>query len=272
MGFDLGFEFQFLSALYPRVLQCFSSWVDLQNLVMESAGLTKRPSMDRTLVAFGFKREYPIWRSARVAHNAGNDSLRIVCLLLNLLSHDSKLVMPQDEPSRRKRVGGSRYYHRLMSDNRFFKNRPKPYESFPFAARISLEDHAGAVLSVRRLLDTFTMYNPVAVAAGVIYFDPPYGRGWVCLASLEELNRFVSEVNGRPCDDGVWKGTWRVESYYDPSVTPATTAEELEDWLKARSLATKEQKILSRKQKANMMGKLDPVDVFAGSWVVDECS
>ena len=270
IGFDLGFELRLLSSLYPRVLQSFSSWVDLQELVKEMAGpdYSTRPSMSNTLLAFGFKREPPMFRGPKVGHNAGNDTMRIVAVLLNLLTYDSTLQISQSHnPHRRFTANG--LYRKHLQDPRSFEGRPKPWEPYPFVARVSLKGHAGPVFSVKRLHDAFSAYNPVAVGSGDLIRNPTFDRGWVCLASLEELDGFVAGVNGRRCDKGVWRGIWEVVSFYDPSLTPARTAEELEEWLKMQSAAAKDQKVLSRKQKREE--EADPMDILAStSWGLDE--
>lgn len=53
------------------------------------------------------------------------------------------------------------------------------------------------------------------------------------MASLEELNMFVEEVD--ELQDAEGRGKWVAVSRYDPSVVPATTKAELDEYWKQKS-------------------------------------
>lgn len=270
IGFDLGLELRVISSLYPRILQRFSSWVDLQDLVMEIAGpgCTKQPSMRDTLVSFGFQAKLPMVRVHGYKHDAGNDSVRVIAILLNLLTYNSTLKIERDQ-KRRRGKGPGRISRDLFQDGRFFMGRPRPLESFPFATRVSLKAHDGPSFTAKKLYDLFIpTYSLVATGAPHNYFGPN-AYAWVCLSSLEELNRFVTEVHGTACEDCTWRGTWEATSFYDPSLTPAVTADELKEWLRARDEAAEQEKLLSRARK-RQQEQTDPADFFEGGLVFED--
>lgn len=58
VGFDLHAEFLILSHHYPRFLRCFNSWVDVQDLAKGLTTMSQAPSLQNTLIAFGYGESY----------------------------------------------------------------------------------------------------------------------------------------------------------------------------------------------------------------------
>ncbi|KAK9415426.1 putative Protein kinase domain-containing protein [Seiridium unicorne] len=84
VGFDLVFEFKTVASHLFQITQYFSSWVDLQEITAEISNANS-PGMKDTLLAFGFFRPDLAVRG-KSDHNAGNDAIRQLAVLVNLLN------------------------------------------------------------------------------------------------------------------------------------------------------------------------------------------
>lgn len=252
VGFDLHAEFLILSHNYPRFLRRFTSWVDVQDLAKNLATMAQAPSLQNTLIAFGYESTCPTIAKNSKKHNAGNDAMRTLCALVIMLfyqprgedlvqtCHDYHLNRAkQRRVEQRKRIG--------MKKQDLFRNRyPSPREKYPFQAKVDLPDAALlAPPDAEVLCEYFVRFKPVATGGN----QTKIFGGWICLASLEELDAFVKEVNGLQDPEG--RGKWIATSRCDSSVVPATTKAELDEYLRQKSMseiAEKKRIRLERKQ------------------------
>lgn len=241
IGFGMNFELRAISALYPRLTDCFSSWVDLQELAGEVSG-TPMPGLRDTLIALGYDKDFRAVRPVRVAHNAGNDAVRILAVLLNLAVLSTNLTIHR-APKRRAPL----YKPFIDAERKFWRRKPGPRELYPYIVRVKLGGDMEAFTA--RMLHQY-FYSYILKAAAI---DPGLQYGWVCLRSPDEVQRFVSEVHGK--NDG--DRTWSAISDYDPSVEPMTSAELIE-WRRAKLESQREAKRLERAAK-RVEGDLDDV-------------
>lgn len=233
VGFDLAFELGSLSSFYPKVLDCFSSWVDLQELVKDIAQLGKaeNPSMRDSLTALGFGSVSTDVGSIWKKHTAAKDTIRIAALLASLSQRSiDQSVLPLNFTYRRKwapRRGNARYNG---TTKLFHNQRPKPLEMFPFTVKMNLRDATSPPkkFNESEMMELFAEYKPTAVATYVQGKVP----GFVSLASFQELEDFIAEFDGKKCEE--YGGSWTAVSFFDPALTPARTAEELQQWNEAR--------------------------------------
>ncbi|ATY63570.1 hypothetical protein A9K55_007808 [Cordyceps militaris] len=239
VGFDLHAEFLILSHNYPRFLRCFTSWVDVQDLAIDLATMPEAPSLQNTLIAFGYERACPTFAPPNSrGHNAGNDAMRTICALVILLFYqprgDDLIQACRDYHS--NRANQRRIEHRkrinVERSDVFRKRCPSPREKYPFQAKVDLpEATLRAPPDAEALYEYFLRFKPVAAGSN---YSKIFG-GWICLASLEELDAFLEAVDG--LEDGQGRGRWIARSRYDPSVVPVTTKAELDEYLKQKALA-----------------------------------
>lgn len=135
----------------------------------------------------------------------------------------------------------------MKKSDLFPKRYPQPREKYPFRAKVDLPGsffagHPDAGI----LCEYFLKFRPVAAGSnrtGVF-------GGWICLASLEELNLFVEEVHG--LEDAERRGTWIATSQYDPTVVPAITAADLDEFLRQKSISEIAEKKRIRKERKEL--------------------
>ncbi|KAI4863199.1 hypothetical protein F4820DRAFT_471755 [Hypoxylon rubiginosum] len=227
VGFDLVFEFKTIASHLSQITQYFSFWVDLQEIVAEISN-TQSPGMKATLLAFGFFSK-DLASRGKNDHNAGNDAVRELAILVNLL-HLSKGNTIQIQTEQLRDMDTLR---------RFWMNhRPGPKELYPFTARIRIEgkDLKSRVRDCQQLFGFFPSYRPSAVG-----MTQTGNYGWVCLPTAEELNRFINELHGHE-----FKGeTWIAITDYDPQISHLTR-EQLREAKRAKQEAQREQKQLER--------------------------
>ncbi|KAI0895310.1 hypothetical protein F4806DRAFT_96085 [Annulohypoxylon nitens] len=230
VGFDLSFEFMTIASHLSRTTRYFSFWVDLQEIVAEISN-AKSPGMRATLLAFEFFLKDMAIRG-KSDHNAGNDAIRELAILVNLLHlKKGSAIHIQTEQLEDKDT-----LQRLWRGS-----RPGPKELYPFTARIRIEgkDLRSLVPGCPQLFRLFSSYQLSAVG-----MTKAGNYGWVCLTTVEELNRFVNEIHGHK-----FKGeTWAVVTDYDPKVSHLTP-KELRDAKRARQEAQREKKQLERRSK-----------------------
>ncbi|KPM46011.1 hypothetical protein AK830_g532 [Neonectria ditissima] len=275
VGFDLQFEIRVLSTQYPGLLPYFSSWIDLQEVVKDvRTNLWNcAPSMRDTLIAFGFGDDFLAVTSKTTPHSAGTDTVRMVGLLVKLLSFPlGKGVQIERTGTRswsgRKAAGRYKKNARLFS-----RSRPSPRELYPFTARIRRRGGTATKMTAKSILDIFSEFNPTAVGGSVVRDKPlrekvkrsrgrdkqfrekdKQLRGWICLPSLDELETFLKQVNGRRTKDG---GVWEAVSCYDPA-TSVQTAAELSEFREAELAAGFDQKMdLGMQKKEDTEMELD---------------
>ncbi|KAI2471299.1 hypothetical protein F4781DRAFT_429416 [Annulohypoxylon bovei var. microspora] len=228
VGFDLAFEFITIASHLSQITQYFSYWVDLQEIVTEISN-TRSPGMTTTLLTFGFFSDDLAIRG-KSDHNAGNDAVRELAILVNLL-HLNKGNTIQIQTKQLKDTNTLRKFWK--------RTRPRPKELYPYTARIRIKgkDLISFVLNCPQLCSLFPSYQPSAVG-----MTSTGNYGWVCLPTAEELNRFVSELHGHE-----FKGeTWIAVADYDPQI-PHLTPKQLREARRARQEAQREQKQLERR-------------------------
>lgn len=231
VGFDLQAELHILAHQFPGILECFDFWVDIQELTNEATGFHMSPSPRNSFIACVFEAMNPTCTSRTDGHNAGNDAMRSICALVDLLffPSDSELlahtceeyhVNPARERQRRQRENID-----MKKCNLFSKHYPRPREQYPFQVKVDLPGvHFPGFPDAGALCEYFLKYKPVAAGSNSVN---SFG-GWICLASLEELNIFVREVNGMK--DPERGKTWIATSQHVPGWVPATTAPELKQF------------------------------------------
>ncbi|KAJ6782379.1 hypothetical protein PWT90_06469 [Aphanocladium album] len=267
VGFDLAFELSSLSSLYPKILDCFSAWLDLQELVKDAAQLGKaeNPSMRDSLSALGFGRVSTDIGSMWKKHTAAKDTLRIAAVLVGLLLRGlDQGVLPLTFTHRRKWSPG-KASGRYRGTGKLFNNeRPKPRENFPFTAKISLCGARAPPSKVKAsdLMDIFADYNPTAVGS----LSQGHATGFVSLPSLHDLEHFILSINGKQCEE--YGGSWTAISIFDPTLTPARTAEELEQYnkMKLQETITEKRQLMQQKKLGEERTKEEPKETCpAGS-------
>ncbi|KAK2603128.1 hypothetical protein N8I77_009608 [Diaporthe amygdali] len=240
IGFDLAFEFRVISSTYLGITECFSSWVDIQEIIKDVSSCRDRsPSMREALIAFGFANDSQAILPNRMGHSAGTDALRTIALLVKLLALSPDTAVEIERRPARKWVGTARVSRRLMKTKNQFSGRPKPRESYPFRARVRLNGESS--LTMRQLSDSFSKYNPSAIG-----IHGAKHEGYICLSGLDELHQFIEHTNGSNTANGE---VWEAKSEFDPQLTSARTASELLEYLEAESAAVIEHKKGRRKQK-----------------------
>ncbi|KAI1772857.1 hypothetical protein F4818DRAFT_443738 [Hypoxylon cercidicola] len=193
-------EFRAIASTIPSVIQNVSHWVDVQDLVasMSTTSVQKRPfSLRDTMLSLGFSREHT--QKLSRGHSAGMDAVRTIGVLIELYSKTtsgrlSLFRHTMDERSRRK----------------LWESRPKPYESFPFTARITTAEHLlpPSLRYSQNLLNLickgFNIIEPTAVAVcPPSHKKRPKTHAWVCFADRCATDQFVKEWNGMPVDGQV---------------------------------------------------------------------
>lgn len=251
LGFDLAFEFRVISNTYLGITEYVSSWVDVQEIIKEVSSCSNRdPSMGESLIALGFANDSQAILPDRIAHSAGADALRVIALLVSLLALSSETTLAITRRPTRKWGGKSRVALQYKKANNHFSGRPKPKECFPFRAR--LRTHGGQALSLRKLSESFSEYNPTAIGIHGAKYE-----GYVCLAGLEELKQFVERIHGSQTSNGE---LWEAISEFDSRLTSARSATELSESLEAESTAAIKHKQDSRKRAKEMN------DLEEGCW------
>lgn len=234
VGFSLGFELRAISVLYPRLTDHFSSWVDLQELATEVSGL-RTPAMRDTLIALGFDKDFCAVRSVRMAHNAGNDAVRILGVLFGLTSLSTDLSIDRTPKHKMKHWKTTTN----VKKRTFWRHKPRPRELYPYIARVKLGSDLEK-FTPETLYDYFSTYTPTA--AGI---NQGNRYGWICLPCLDDLHRFVHEVHGKEEAGEVWTAILD----FDPLVEGVETSAELLEMRRAKQEAQKENKRLERMAK-----------------------
>ncbi|KAI1195191.1 hypothetical protein F5X97DRAFT_345896 [Nemania serpens] len=231
VGFDPVFEFTTIASHLSQIFQFFSSWVDLQEVVTEISGARTTYGLRDTLGALGFMPGDLALTGRKTGHNAADDTIRELAVLVNLLQLQEGITL-QIEGRHKKRDGIQRTWN---------GRAPCPKELYPFTTRVYIQ---GKLLSsilphLNHLFNIFSIYDPVAVglSGGGNY-------GWVSLSSLQGLNRFIKGVHGKELKGEIWN----VVSKYDPSVIPMTPDQ---IWKARRAVqeAEREEKQLERRMK-----------------------
>ncbi|KAM3509816.1 hypothetical protein MY10362_000367 [Beauveria mimosiformis] len=258
IGFDLAFELRSLSASYPKIADCFTSWVDLQELIKEAAQLDKCPSLRDSLTALGFGIVSTDVGSLWKKHSAGKDTVRIAAVLASLsLRGAEQEVLPITFTWHRK-WSTAKQHMKYRGTGKLFKNGPpKPAELFPFTAKLSLCDgpSLSGKVEASDIMKLFAQHNPTAV--GSCCRDGSL-TAFVSMPSFDALEQFVASMDGALCE--AYGGTWNILSIFDPTVTPARTAEELEELNKEKLqtiiVAKKEQRLQKRLEQGRESARL----------------
>ncbi|KAI0164320.1 hypothetical protein GGR52DRAFT_559254 [Hypoxylon sp. FL1284] len=233
VGFDLVFEFIVIASHLSQITKYFASWVDLQDIAAEVSGDPKAGhlSMKTTLLAFGFFARDLAGRG-KGGHNAGNDAVRILAVLVNLLRMEKGRTIGIDTGLPKEENALRRIWTR---------DRPSPRELYPFTARIRIEgkDLKYLARDCQQLFYYFSDYQPTAVG-----MTRAGNYGWVCLPTKEELHRFVHDLHGHEFEDE----TWIVVADYDPQ-TPHLTPEQYREAKRAEQEAQRKKKQLERRMK-----------------------
>ncbi len=251
VGFDLCAEFRILSHQYPRFLKRFTSWVDIQELARElTPQSTQAPSLRNTLIGVGYEPKFPT-KPARVdGHNAGNDAMRSLSVFVTLLFFSprgedlAQTCLDYHANRTKQRANKQREKINMEKRDLFSKTCPRPRERYPFQAKVDL---LGTFImkwqDPAELCEYFLKYKTVAAGSNRTQV---FG-GWICLASLEELELFVKEVDG--LEDAEGRGKWVAISRYDPEVVSAVTKAELDEHLRQKSIAEIAEKKRMRQEK-----------------------
>lgn len=151
-----------MSSTSLGITEHVSSWVDLQKIFRDVSSCTNRsPSMQESLIAFGFEGDDPAILPNRMAHSAGTDALRIIALLVNLLALSPDATLEIDQRPVRKWVGTGRVARQQIKAKNQFSGRPRPIEAYQLKARVKL--NGGSALTMRQMADSFSKYGPSAI-------------------------------------------------------------------------------------------------------------
>lgn len=205
VGFDLAFELRVITAHYPRLTGRFSGWVDAQELAADASGRPEMPSLRDTLIALGFGGDpRAVCGRANRRHCAGNDVVRLAAGLVELMRWAGRSSPPLDIGRSQKKSSKQKNRSRPSLTRKLWRSRPKPYDFYPFTARIyeTSEHRALQRIALRALFDYFSSYSPTA--AGI---NSSKTYGWVCLPDHETLGAFVHQFDGtQESGEGyIWK-------------------------------------------------------------------
>ncbi|KAH7323229.1 hypothetical protein B0I35DRAFT_343959, partial [Stachybotrys elegans] len=245
-GFSMVCELRILSSLYPKVLNRFTSWMDLQQLAEEAMSQDQDnipiPGLGDTLHACGFGTDSRDSQKAAIKHNAATDSIRTVAVLVRLQQTEPKSLHIKRLP--RKNFYTTKPKGLLISKTpggrTWWSERPKPTELYPYTARI-YHDQGLEGFSKQNFEDAFASYNPVALG---IHRAKKYG--WVCLSSLDALEQFIRDIQG---SSSRGTGPWTAVSTHDPAVVPVQSMQELSARRKLEQLSMREEKQKERQLK-----------------------
>ncbi|KAI1176118.1 hypothetical protein F4777DRAFT_547855 [Nemania sp. FL0916] len=207
-GFDLVFELKTIESHLSQVLRFFSSWVDIQDIIMKVAGLKNTPGLRDAVRSVGFSDSIAT-SGGNKSHNPADDTVRELAVLIKLLELQEGSTL-QVEIGRRREQHEQQMY--------WYGRAPSPKELYPFTARVYIQGKrlSSVLPHFRQLAEMFEMYDPTAVGIAA------EGRyGWVSLSTLEGLTRFIQDVHGKELRGE----TWIVASKYDPSIIPMTKIE-----------------------------------------------
>ncbi|KAI0451697.1 hypothetical protein F5B21DRAFT_527630 [Xylaria acuta] len=202
VGFDIAFDLTAILSFYSDITPYFSSWVDLQQ-IMTTFTAQQSPGLRETLLAFGFAQDDLSICGRRDQHTAGNDAVRKLAVLTNLLhlKNGSRLnisVQPKDGHPLWKYWSGF---------------RPAPSETNRFAAYIRVRGKAvnSVISDLTELFGLFPDWKPTTVG-----WTRDRQYACICLPSEEDLKRFITEFHGKE-----FKGeTWDVFAEYSPQMSP----------------------------------------------------
>ncbi|KAI0440779.1 hypothetical protein F4803DRAFT_526178 [Xylaria telfairii] len=247
VGFDLFFEFVTITSHFSQILQFFSSWVDLKDIATEVSEPKNCYGLRDTLRAFGFAPGDIATSGGRNGHNAADDTIRELAVLVNLLQLPQESVPLHIETKPKKRYEVQRFWN---------GRAPGPKELYPFTARVYIKGKLLGHLLPHwaHIFDIFSAYNPIAVGLAT---GGPYG--WVSLSSLEGLNRLIEDVHGKQLKGEMWN----IVSKYDPSVIP-TTPDQLSKAKQAAQEAERERKQLERRMKRESASDMKLYGVHGG--------
>ncbi|KAI0418780.1 hypothetical protein F5X98DRAFT_337227 [Xylaria grammica] len=102
VGFDLVFELTTMAAYLDQIFQFFSSWVDLQDIVMEISNPKLTPGLRSMLRAFGFALGDLAVRGRKSGHNPADDTIRQLAVLSNHFDY-GKAPRYKSNPDRRRK-------------------------------------------------------------------------------------------------------------------------------------------------------------------------
>ncbi|KAM3518642.1 hypothetical protein MY4038_010039 [Beauveria bassiana] len=251
VGFDLYHEFRILSRHYTRILDCFTSWVDVQELAKELMPDTSQaPSLRNTLIGVGYEPIFPTKPASSDGHDAGNDAMRCMSVLGTLLHYSppgEHLARAHSEYHANRcheRSKAQRAKANMQRRDLFSNECPWPAEKYPFRAKVDLP---GTYITKWQdpavLCEYFLKYKPVAAGGNN---SKTFG-GWICFASLEELELFLREIDGMEDVEG--RGTWLAKTRYNPNVVQAVTKAELDEYLREKAAAEIAEKRRIRQEK-----------------------
>lgn len=201
LGFDLQYEWRYITREYPKLAESFSAWCDVLELVaqryLEMLGgdvgmlaMEKRtPGLSRALEAmgvWGWTQYHSAWRAA--------DAVKCLAVLSGLLANLPMAEVPWASRGvsiycllpriERGRFSGRWHYPTVRISARNEEKLPEitPDELFTFCAK-----YAG-------LLGVGLNWKKEALSRGRV------GKWWVSFASRESLERFVREFDRREVD------------------------------------------------------------------------
>ncbi|KAH8166070.1 hypothetical protein CIB48_g2166 [Xylaria polymorpha] len=108
VGFDLFFEFVTITSHFSQIFQFFSSWVDLQDVVTEISEPKNCYGLRDTLRAFGFAPGDLATSGGKNGHNAADDTVRELAVLVNLLQLQQESVPLHIETKPKKKLRGAK--------------------------------------------------------------------------------------------------------------------------------------------------------------------
>ncbi|KAI1124982.1 hypothetical protein F5Y10DRAFT_248043 [Nemania abortiva] len=230
-GFDLVFEFTTIASHLSQIFQFFSSWVDLQDVVMDASKTKTTYGLRDTLRAFGFAPRDLAAYGSKSGHNPADDTILELAVLVNLLRLQENTTL-QVETKQKDRNALRKYWH---------GHAPSPKELYPFTTRVYIQGKPLSSILPHwdHLFDIFSPYSPIAVG-----ITTTGNYGWVSFSSLDEHDYFIKEVHGNMLKGEIWK----VVSKYDPLVTPMTSIQ-LRKARRAVQEAEREKKQLERRMK-----------------------
>ena len=228
-----------------------------RHLLCRKAGFNL--GMRDTLLALGYQPDGIAVVGFKEEHNAGNDAVRVLAVLLGLLalplSTDLKLgpLLEIEHHMKRRREKVNNGSGLLLK--KYWISKPEPAELFPYMAKLRPKGMPiYPRFGVNSLFNCFSEYKPIA--SGISREDACY---YLCLPTLESLERFILEVDGQASEK--LRVAWSVTLAHDKPVIPIVGKKDLVESMRLRKHSEETQvRRLQREEKRKLENYLDGLD------------
>ncbi|KAI0413291.1 hypothetical protein F5X98DRAFT_378874 [Xylaria grammica] len=188
VGFEMPAEWNYLSRNFPRIIPCFSSWIDLRDIAKDIAPFGEIPGRVSVLRIFGYH-----WRDIKgsnrygSADNAGDDAV-------SMLAMANALLYPENQEKLRFRQKCSHIAHKYAK-----KHGPFVFKKTNIAFGATIQSKGllpNTINSSMKLARCFFDFMPISTGlksaeVAFIAFD-----------DQDHLNKFIQANDGRSLPTG----------------------------------------------------------------------